>query len=319
MPLLLKQPLLDFISEVQRDPSQLTNMTFLGEEYHSKFRLTLDQTFLMKNYLNVLPISAIIIYAAVIFVLPKFLPKDGFKGGFMKTIMFLWNVFLSALSLAMLVGTAIPYYNMLKEYNYDMSELICERRGIMQPDQGLPHIVWAYVFALSKYLELVDTLFLVLKHPTRPIPFLHWFHHMTVLCFTWYAVYTQYAVGYCFIIMNSFIHTFMYFYYALTDLGFRPSWAKLLTIGQITQMVLGIVCNVIFAKKYFEGKAAAIEAKAAGLKPENNCLCYAPEEIIYSCVAMYGSYLFLFVRFFVNRYILGNKPAPKTEAKPKTE
>ncbi|EFC50581.1 predicted protein [Naegleria gruberi] len=241
-------------------------------------------------------------------MLPK--PDKNASRPILKTVMFLWNIFLCILSLAMLLGTAIPYFNLLKnEYNYSMPGLICEQKKAVGAAEGYPHIVWAYIFALSKYLELFDTVLLVIKHPDRKVPFLHWFHHLTVLCFTWYAVYTQYAVGYCFIIMNSLIHTFMYYYYALTELGFRPSWNFLLTIGQISQMILGIVCNVIFAMKWFENKEK-------GLSIDENCTCYAPYEIMLSCVLMYGSYLYLFVDFFVRKYFGSSKPVV---AKPKSE
>ncbi|KAF0977641.1 hypothetical protein FDP41_003633 [Naegleria fowleri] len=298
MPLLLMGPLREFCQLVMAEPAKLLDLNFLATQYHQKFRLTMDQTYLMKNFTNALPISSVIVYLFIVFVLPKLLPvpaKDA-KRPILKMVMFLWNLFLSVLSLAMLLGASVPWFTYLKnDYAWDLPGLICEEKHVLGPEEGLPHIVWAYIFALSKYLELFDTVLLVIKHPDRKVPFLHWFHHLTVLLFTWYAVYTQYAVGYCFIIMNSLIHTFMYYYYALTELGYRPSWNFLLTIGQITQMILGIVFNSIFAYKFFKNRDAGVPA-------EKNCRCDAPYEIMLSCVAMYGAYLYLFVDFFVRKY-----------------
>ena len=84
----------------------------------------------------------------------------------------------------------------------------------------------------------------------------------------------------------------MYFYYFLTELGYKPSWAIIITIIQISQMVIGIVLNVIWAQNYFS---------------EKSCTCKAPETMLGAAVAMYASYLFLFVKFFVGRYFGSSK------------
>merc|ERR1711916_336173 len=106
-----------------------------------------------------------------------------------------------------------------------------------------PAQFWALVFCLSKYFELFDTFFLIIRNPTRKVPKLQWWHHITVLLFTWYASHFQLSVGYVFVIINATIHTFMYYYYAMMAVGVRPSWAFFLTMGQIFQMVLGITLN----------------------------------------------------------------------------
>ena len=45
--------------------------------------------------------------------------------------------------------------------------------------------MWVSFFIFSKIPELVDTVFLVLQK--KPVIFLHWFHHVTVLLYCWHA------------------------------------------------------------------------------------------------------------------------------------
>uniref|UniRef100_A0A1I7XS63 Elongation of very long chain fatty acids protein n=1 Tax=Heterorhabditis bacteriophora TaxID=37862 RepID=A0A1I7XS63_HETBA len=52
---------------------------------------------------------------------------------------------------------------------------------------------WTEQFALSKVAELIDTAFIVLRK--RPLLFLHWYHHVTVLVYTWHAYKDHTASG----------------------------------------------------------------------------------------------------------------------------
>jgi elongation of very long chain fatty acids protein 6 len=79
----------------------------------------------------------------------------------------------------------------------------------------------------------------------------------------------------------------MYFYYFLTELGYRPSWAFAITVIQIVQMIVGIVLNTLWAYLWFDN---------------NNCECTSPKKVLAYTLVMYGSYLYLFVVFFLKRY-----------------
>lgn len=95
----------------------------------------------------------------------------------------------------------------------------------------------------------------------RPLIFLHWYHHVTVLVYTWHAYKDHTASGRWFMWMNYTVplqypltyntylfkvHAFMYSYYALRAARIRvPKFAAMLvTLLQILQMVLGIVIGV---------------------------------------------------------------------------
>jgi elongation of very long chain fatty acids protein 6 len=51
--------------------------------------------------------------------------------------------------------------------------------------------------------------------------------------------------------MNYGVHALMYFYFFLTSLGYKPVWNLLVTVLQISQMVVGVaVCAAVAYRKY---------------------------------------------------------------------
>eukprot|EP00122_Pirum_gemmata_P011475 Pgem_evm2s10633 len=52
-----------------------------------------------------------------------------------------------------------------------------------------PSGMWTTLFIFSKIPELFDTMFIVLRK--RPLIFLHWYHHITVLAYCWHAYATR--------------------------------------------------------------------------------------------------------------------------------
>jgi hypothetical protein len=93
----------------------------------------------------------------------------------------------------------------------------------------------------------------------------------------------------------------MYFYYFLKELGVQVSeryYALPLTIGQISQMFLGMFVNGSWAYMQF----------VVG----RNCSAGNPEAIAIACAVMYGSYLYLFLSFFFDRYVTGKRSTKKS-------
>eukprot|EP01087_Luapelamoeba_hula_P009094 TRINITY_DN2325_c0_g1_i1.p1 TRINITY_DN2325_c0_g1~~TRINITY_DN2325_c0_g1_i1.p1 ORF type:complete len:331 (-),score=49.70 TRINITY_DN2325_c0_g1_i1:55-1008(-) len=250
---------------------------------------------LMALYTFELPFTAVVLYLAMVFFGPKL--TAGGKPRKFPWIMQFWNLGLSIFSLCIVLGTAIPWLKRLATEGLFVT--VCDPNKELY--QGAtPLLYWSYVFALSKFVELFDTFWTILRNPGEPIMFLHWYHHTTVLLFTWFAEYYRFSVGFIFVFVNALVHTFMYFYYFLTTRGHRPSWAIFLTIGQISQMVLGIAACSYWGYLYSQGIS---------------CGCDNPELIMYSCVFMYGSYLLLFLKFFYERYLAPKKPAAASSSK----
>ncbi|GAB0090387.1 Elongation of very long chain fatty acids protein [Sergentomyia squamirostris] len=77
------------------------------------------------------------------------------------------------------------------------------------------HISW-YVM-MSKVIELVDTVFFVLRKKQKQVSVLHVYHHASTLFLCWLAVkYVGTGMALFSIILNAFVHVLMYSYYFLS-------------------------------------------------------------------------------------------------------
>nr|XP_033199831.1 elongation of very long chain fatty acids protein 6-like [Bombus vancouverensis nearcticus] len=153
---------------------------------------------------------------------------------------------------------------------------------------------WSWTFALSKLVEFCDTAFIVLRK--QPLIFLHWYHHVTVLLYTWFSYAEATENGKWFGLVNSFVHAWMYSYYALKAMRFNiPKWvAMFVTTLQLSQMVVGCILT---ASAYYYVHSAQVE-------------CHVTPLNIKLAMLMYLSYFILFVRFFQQAY-LSNKHIKK--------
>jgi len=171
-------------------------------------------------------------------------------------------------------------------------------------EQSMPPyaFLWVFMFVLSKIPELVDTFFIILGKGN--VRFLHWYHHITVLWFTW-ACWANYGLaGPLFAGMNLCVHSIMYTWYALAAAdGFLAKGLKargfsmMVTSIQIIQMIIGSwICFYLLEQTYNPEKSG----------------CLTSEPWLYqSGGVMYGSYLILFVNLFITAYICP-KPKKKT-------
>uniref|UniRef100_A0A6U6D1J1 Elongation of fatty acids protein n=1 Tax=Odontella aurita TaxID=265563 RepID=A0A6U6D1J1_9STRA len=150
--------------------------------------------------------------------------------------------------------------------------------------------------APSSGRELLDTFFIVIHK--KPLILLHWYHHFTVLLYCWHSYVHKAPAGIFFVTMNYAVHGIMYGYYFLMAVKAKPRWmnAKFITIAQISQMVVGV--GVTMASFYYYMKE---EENDGG--DDDPCLIRKENNV--AAFVMYGSYLFLFLQFFVGRYLKG--------------
>lgn len=110
-----------------------------------------------------------------------------------------------------------------------------------QEDSLVKHGLWVYY--MTKYIELMDTVFMIVRHRQRQVSLLHVYHHASMVMISEYAcTYGNWPAVSVPLGLNGVIHVFLYYYYgqcALTP-GQRPAWKKHLTQLQLIQFMIGL-------------------------------------------------------------------------------
>nr|CCC91522.1 unnamed protein product [Trypanosoma congolense IL3000] len=252
------------------------------------------------------------LYLGFVFVGPKVFAKvtgattvpapgarsvDGTGSPAVRRAMVVWNL---ALSIFSIFGTSTVTPVLLRNlYNKGFYSATCDFKDteFYNTDVGF----WMGIFALSKIPELVDTVFLVLQGKQK-LPFLHWYHHVTVLLFSWHTYCVGSSVYIWVAAMNYSVHSIMYLYFALAALGYKQvvrPLAPYITLMQIAQMVMGCYVTA-FALLELHGEGG----RGCGASPANMRMQ----------LAMYSSYLYLFSEMFVASYIRPPKRASAAAA-----
>lgn len=192
--------------------------------------------------------------------------------------MFIWNSVLSLFSIIGAVRTVPELYNGL--VSNGLTYTVCDS-SFYHGSTGF----WMFVFTMSKAYELGDTLFIVLRR--QRLIFLHWYHHITVMIYTFYTFAEHGSGGRWYAVMNYCIHAIMYTYFALRAIRLpMPSFFRIsVTSLQILQMVIGLVVSIgVYVIKYSGGD------------------CHQSYSNAVAAILMYGSYFILFANFFCQQY-----------------
>ncbi|GMR45564.1 hypothetical protein PMAYCL1PPCAC_15759 [Pristionchus mayeri] len=248
-------------------------------------------SWMQANWAHSLSVSAA--YVIVIFAGRKLMESR--KPFSLDTPLFVWNAGLAIFSILGFLRVTPEWFWSWRGEN-DLTYSICVA--------SYTHAVsgfWTQQFVLSKIVELLDTVFIVARK--RPLLFLHWYHHISVLVYTWHAYKDHTASGRWFVWMNYGVHAVMYSYYAIRSLKWRaPKWiAMFITVLQISQMIAGITIGI-----------SVYRIKASGGE------CHQTWGNLFLNLAMYFSYFILFCNFFYHAYIKKNNRYAVLDTKKET-
>lgn len=160
--------------------------------------------------------------------------------------------------------------------------------------------------------EYLDTIFFTLRKKQNQITFLHVFHHAFVPLYAYWIIRTAPLRFNVYIIMiNSFIHVFMYFYYFIATFNEpQPVMSGSKSIQgkhkqQSTGFVMSIIRKLLMLKKYMTLMQILQFVSLAfysiwPLFVQNRC--NVPNTYIASNIMLALGFLILFCHFYVSAY-----------------
>lgn len=241
------------------------------------------------------PAIACSFYFLMVFViLPLVRPMKEKVPGYMKHLFAVWNLMFSVFS-CYGVSVCMPFVMRVwreRGFRYlvcsDVMMLGEDKRDTTVACYG-PIGFMMSLFMLSKFPELMDTFFLVLMN--KHVPFLHWYHHVTVLLYSWFAYKNATPTAVMFGTVNFSVHAVMYFYFFATTYTRALNFLRMpITSIQLSQMLFGVfVCG-----------------QAYSFSSENCSRTYADSGFFIFCTSIYASYAVLFAKLFVDNYIFSN-------------
>ena len=207
-----------------------------------------------------------------------------------------WNVLLAVFSAICFVLFSVESVTVWSSGGWH--GVVCS----VPPHNG-HHALWSLMFIASKLWEFGDTALLVLRG--RPVTFLHWYHHCTVLMLSCYIGGHNSPLRRIFANVNSGVHGLMYSYYALAVGGFKLSrkLSMAITTLQVIQMVLGVAACVHYLGHHGSSSCPQGAFTSHDLSP------------VYFSLFVYFTYLILFLQFFHQAYIKRGKRQSPTPLK----
>ncbi|OKL64140.1 Elongation of fatty acids protein 1 [Talaromyces atroroseus] len=251
------------------------------------FRFVRDQT-PMSTFKET--VAALVTYYVVIFGGREIMKK--FPALKLNALFMIHNFLLTAISgilLVLFIEQLLPTL-----YHHGIFYTVCDHEG----GWTQPLVVLYYLNYLNKYLEFLDTVFLVLKK--KPLTFLHTYHHGATALLCWTQLIGLTAVSWVPITLNLAVHVIMYWYYFQSARGVRIWWKKYITMFQILQFVIDLVFVYFTSYTYFSSTYFPWAP--------NMGTCAGEEFAAFAGIAILTSYLLLFISFYLVTY----KKAAKT-------
>lgn len=184
------------------------------------------------------PIPQTIIVAFYIYFVTSLGPKlmENRKPFELKQIMMIYNFSMVVFSLYICYEFLMSGWATGYSYKCDIVDYSRSPQAVR-----MAWTCWLYYF--SKHIELLDTIFFVLRKKNSQITFLHVYHHSVMLWTWWFGVkFAAGGLGTFHALINSIVHVIMYIYYGVSALG--PAyqkylwWKKYMTSVQLVQFIM---------------------------------------------------------------------------------
>lgn len=241
------------------------------------------------------PLPQTVVIVAYIYFVTRLGPRlmEKRKAFHLKEVLIIYNFSVVALSLYMCYEYVMSGWGTGYTFHCDLVDYSDSPQAVR-----MAGTCWLYYF--SKFIEMFDTIFFVLRKKNGQITFLHVYHH-SIMPFTWWfgVRFAAGGQGTFHALLNCVVHVIMYSYYSLSALG--PAyqkylwWKKYLTTIQLIQFVM--VTTHIW--QYFFMK---------------DCPYQFP--IFIYIIGLYGLvFLLLFLNFWYHAYTKGKRLPKVLQAK----
>jgi len=174
----------------------------------------------------------------------------------LKGTQFIHNVILVISSAVMLTGVLWESMRRLASegtFSWPLF-LLCEHQTSSTASGALYY--WSYIYYLSKYYELLDTVLQLARGKPPPHFALHVYHHAFVMFMAWGWCETKQSLQFIGLAFNTAVHVVMYSYFLQrTITGAVPRWKTFVTLFQIIQFSFSMLATIatlfiIYVQKY---------------------------------------------------------------------
>lgn len=133
---------------------------------------------------------------------------------------------------------------------YGLSDIV--NQGIINIPYSNKIQYFVYLHYISKYIDYLDTLFIILRKKNNQLSFLHVYHHSSIGIIWGYLLYIGHGNGTASFgcLVNSLIHVIMYSHYLITSFGINNPFKRYITQMQLAQFIILFIHSIIVISNY---------------------------------------------------------------------